>query len=78
MSVRFTPGGRFVETFEITPPTKTIQIKKFPARVAYGARKPRVTCVGGAVSTPEIARRNDRRVILTYAYNSHNGATKHG
>ena len=70
MGVRYTPGGRFVDTFPIVDNDRTVPIQKFPARVAYGARKPRTMCLGGAETTSNIAKRNDRKVILAYAYNS--------
>ena len=71
MSVRYTPGGRFVETFVIVENVRTVPIQKFPARVAYGARKPRTMCLGGAETTANIIKRNDRKALLAYAYNSH-------
>lgn len=69
MSVRYTASGVFVENFTITQNDSPVLIRKFPARVAYGARKPRTMCPGGAETTANIAKRNDRRSILAYAYN---------
>lgn len=38
-------------------------ITRLPARVAYGARKPRGNCLGGAQTTSAISQSADRRII---------------